>query len=183
MKTFKLFLESTYKAQDGESEIVHHVSPHNFNEFKPLSHFGSHEAARDIGRQIKSDTENFTQDGFGYKKPEDGKLKYYSARIKLGNVAHVSDTQEDHIPAISHELHTNGHISKEDHEHIKGNPTKENLLHILKKNNINTISYNNEFEGNKPSKSYMITHHSQVRVLKKGNLDISDKRKEPDGNY
>ena len=33
------------------------------------------------------------------------------------------------------------------------------------------------------NKSYMITHPSQVRVLKKGNLDISDTRKESYGDF
>lgn len=172
MKKLRDIIESKYQAQDEESELVHHVSSHEFSEFKPLSHFGSREVARDIGHAIYRDTKGFTQDGFGYKKPPDGKLKYYSARIKLGNTVHISDVVEDYPPAISGELHNHGHISKEDHDYVQKNPNKESLLHVLKKNNINTISYDNEFEGDKPSKSYIITHQSQVRILKKGNLNL-----------
>lgn len=113
-------------------------------------------------------------------------MKYYTTRLKLGNVAHIEDVQDDHFPTIAQELHNKGHISKEDHQSVidankidagNGNTAKETLLGVLKKNNIDTISYNNEYEGDGTSKSYMITHPSQVRVLKKGNLDISKNRK------
>ena len=169
MKTFKIFLESAeYKAQDGESEIVHHVSPHDFNEFRPLSHFGTKHAARHRAIDMR-DNYNTNSDE-NYKHP----MHYYSSRIKLGNVAQIDDESEHHPHEIANSLLSNGHITDEEHKHILSDKegTKP-LLDILKKKNIHSLSYENGHED-AGSASYIITHPDQVRILKKGKIDISN---------
>jgi hypothetical protein len=175
MITFKLFLESTYKAQDGESEILHHVSPHNFNEFKPFSHFGSKATVRHFkNNYLENDTKTS-----------------YSVRLKLGNIAHVEEDEsgEHHPINLINQLRLAGHITNQEHNtlhniyknSLEGNHKErrqksidhfDHLSKWLNNKGIHTISYNNvgeidSHQTEKDRKSYIITHPSQVRILKK----------------
>lgn len=70
MKKLREILESKeWSSQEGESEVLHHVSPHNFKEFRPFSHFGTADAARTIAQQ--NDIE---------------KSHNYTVRLKMGKV-------------------------------------------------------------------------------------------------
>ena len=58
MIRFRDFIaESTYKAQSGESEILHHLTPHKFDQFKPMSHFGTAQASRSL-MKFRMDDDN-----------------------------------------------------------------------------------------------------------------------------
>ena len=48
--------ESIRSAQEGESEIVHHLTPTKFSKFHHMSHFGTKQAAREA---IKNKDEYF----------------------------------------------------------------------------------------------------------------------------
>lgn len=179
MKTFKLFLESTYKAQDGESEILHHTSPHDFNEFKPFSHFGTKQAAgaRAIDMFDGDTTKN--------------KTNIYSVRLKKGNEARIGDPKlssfdiddedinpdeyTDKAKGYLYNLHTFGHITKQEHDTLnkkyESMPDEESrinhLSNYLRTNkNIHTLTYGNT-EEDPGYDSHIITHPDQVRILRK----------------
>jgi hypothetical protein len=162
MLSFKKFVEESkeYKAQEGESVVLHHLTPNRFNptEFHPLSHFGTATAARDLIRQRRE------FDDLG-----DADVHHHAVRIKLGKVVHIPDSQGDHSPdELSHMLVRAGHITPEQHsEHMK---LKKDLdySHVaksLRNNGIHTLSYENIYED-PGSTSYMITDKSQVRPLR-----------------
>ena len=172
MLNFKLFLESAeYKAKKGESEVVHHLTTSDFktNEFKPLSHFGTKEAARNV---VKSKAEIMG------KEPENVKAKHHAVRIKLGKVAWIKDQGDDHSPqSLSRVLHKAGHITKqqrEKHASLGRKLTHGRIADDLRKNGIHTLAYKNRVED-RGSTSYMITHSSQVRHLKSTEADKSAK--------
>jgi hypothetical protein len=168
MSFFEFLLEKAeYQAQPDESEVVHHASNSDFTEFHPLSHFGTANAAR--ARAIY-DTEP-EDEGKKRTKPKN----LYTARIKLGKVAHIADTDDEHTPiTILDSLHDAGHIDKASHREYTtamhklhtDEDRKAVLLNALKKHKINTISYNNTVED-PGSRSYIISHPSQVRLLQK----------------
>lgn len=170
MIRFKQFVElleaKEWKAQEGESEILHHVTDQNFDNFRPFSHFGDKHQARGVVARRKN-------------------LIHHSVRLKLGNVAHLEHDDYDHTPhAIVDSLHDYGHITSDDHSHILSQLGKESdwstrhtehsnvhrqfdtLSKFLNKKGIDTITYPNEGEG-KGGLSYMITRPDQVRTLRK----------------
>jgi hypothetical protein len=165
MVRFKQFLveKKEYQALPGESEVVHHSSFDNFDKFHPLSHFGTHKAARERHSTLK----------FGYPEDYDHlKPVTYTARLKLGHVVDLPDVDADHsLYGIAHQLHSAGHISEKQRDHLhntlKGLGDKSHQFgHELNKMGINTMRYENEAED-PGSKSYIITHPDQVRILKK----------------
>ena len=164
MKSFLLFLESEeYRAKEGESEVVHHLTTKNFdpNSFRPLSHFGTKKAARDV---IKNRVELETD-----KPIEKTKPKHHAVRLSLGNVVTVKDNGDYHSPAaFSKSLHKAGHLDAKQaaaHERLGHNLTNKRIASDLRKNGIHTIKYKNNIED-PGSTSYMITHPSQVRPLR-----------------
>lgn len=173
LKSFMEYLleKAEYRADDGESEVVHHSSDTDFSSFHPLSHFGSPAAAR--ARAVSSKNASA-------EEPK----HLYSARLKLGRTVSISDDGEDHKPAsILHSLHKAGHISA---HHYLGyddkmraasdeEGRKKILLDILKKRKIDTIRYKNDVED-AGSTSYIITHPKQVRLLRKSNSPVNVKR-------
>jgi len=166
MLSFLQYLdESTRDAQEDESEIVHHLSPFKFKKFKPLSHFGTRQAAREI---IKTRDEYFDEEGEPYDL-DPSKIYHYAAKIKLGNIAEIEDDGEDHNPqTISYALHRAGHITdsqRNEHEKLGDELTNQHVVKALRENDIQTVSYKNARED-KGSTSYMITHPSQVRVIR-----------------
>ena len=169
MKTFQEHLEeSTYHAKEDESEIVHHLTSHKFDKFRPLSHFGSKGASREVMGQKEYD-----YDKDDNEVPIDRKkLQHHVVRIKLGKVAHIDDHGGEHnSPSdLSHTLHGHGHITPEQHKnHLElakqGKLTNDHIAKTLRSNGIHTLAYKNEVED-RGSTSYMITHHSQVRHLR-----------------
>lgn len=171
MLTFIQFIteKAEYKAQEGETSVVHHASDQDFTEFRPLSHFGTASAAR--ARAVSLG-----------KTHEPKKL--YTARIRTGNVVRIGDDAENHTPAsILHSLHKAGHVSighyiKMDDKmraaSSEGERTKL-LTDFLKRRKINTITYKNRVED-PGSTSYIITHPSQVRLLRKTTAPINVER-------
>ena len=157
--------ESIRSAQEGESEIVHHLTPTKFSKFHHMSHFGTKQAAREA---IKNKDEYFDK----HDEPHEidhSKIYHHAARIKLGNVAHIKDDGENHEPqGTSHSLHAAGHITnaqREQHKKLGHGLTNKHVADTLRKNNIHTVAYTNTRE-HKGSTSYMITHPSQVRPIK-----------------
>lgn len=170
MKKLRDIVENkNYKPQEDESEIVHRVVPDgNFGDhIHPLSHFGTKATSRSFLVQRSS---NYDSD--------DHKFHVYSGRIKLGNVIHVDDIGEHDTHNFAEQLHDNGHISTKDHEKIQNSevdsPEAMSLLvNALKKRNINTIAYRNEYES-VGDKSYVITDPSQFRILRKGTIKATE---------
>lgn len=172
MKTFKEFLreKAEYGTQEGEGPVVHHASDQDFKEFRPLSHFGSADAARARAVTI----------GSASSEPK----HLYTARIRTGNVARIGDDAANHTPAsILHSLHKAGHINvssyiKTDDKMRAASDEGERskiLLDVLKRKKINTIAYKNRVED--PGKtSYIITHPKQVRLLRKTKAPINVER-------
>jgi len=160
MIRFRDFIaESTYKAQSGESEILHHLTPHKFDKFKPMSHFGTAQASRSL-MKFRMDDDNVK-----------GKaIIHHAVRIKLGNVRHMEDDQTNsgHRPDVVNDmLYQNKIISRKQYETNKKKGrslTNYDLARTLKSNNIQTIAYKNEFED-PGSTSYIITDPKQVRRL------------------
>ena len=165
-----------WAAKEGESEVVHHYTKTDVNSFMPFSHFGTHQAARERAASMEFDP---------------GKSQVHSVRIKLGNTVHIPDLGGHYPEEIASGLREHGHITDEDHQHLKTKfatfnqqlekPTRDDrswlhpeqqakasyLAHYLRnKKGIHTISYENDQED-EGSTSYMITHHSQVRKLRK----------------
>lgn len=157
MKSFREFLGENvaWRQQDGESEIVHHVTHNSFSKFLPFSHFGSHGAARAVGSDKRISNDDIS-------------MRHIAARIKLGNVAHIKDTPHHDGHSIAKLLHDAGHFSDNDMRDFNqtGLDRHEFIKKRLKQKGINTLAYKNEYED-KGSTSYMITHPSQVRVLRK----------------
>jgi hypothetical protein len=172
MLSFSEFLleKAEYNAQEGESSVVHHASDQDFDQFRPLSHFGTANAAR---ARAVSNSSNASQ-------PKN----LYTARIKLGKVAHIVDNGDNHSPeSILHGLHMAGHVTAAHYDKYydkmrsatsHADKTKI-VLDVLKKRKINTIAYKNRVED-PGSRSYMITHPSQVRLIRKTKAPVNVKR-------
>ena len=166
MLSFIQYLDESFRsAEEGESEIVHHLTPAKFSKFHPMSHFGTPPAARTV---VKNKEEHFDKQG----EPHDidhSKIYHHAVRIKLGNVAHIEDDGENHTPeGMSRALHAAGHITdaqRSVHEKLDGRLTNKHVAATLRKNNIHTVAYKNARED-KGSTSYAITHHSQVRGVR-----------------
>lgn len=167
MKTFKRFIiEIVYKPEKHESELLYHISPHDIESFNHLSHFGTKIAARQRGHEK------------GYTK-----LHQYTVRLKLGNVKNIDDTGSNEPYDIVDSLYNNGHISKDEHANLRNTFDEyepethaKKLSLFLRKKNIHTLSYINDFED-RGKKSYIITHPSQVRIIHKGHGFISKRNK------
>jgi len=172
MLSYSEFLleKAEYKAQEGESPIVHHASDQDFTEFRPLSHFGTANAAR--ARAVTNDSTA--------SQPKN----LYSARIRLGKTVRIVDTGENHTPeSIIHGLHMAGHVTAAHYDRYydkmkaatsHAEKTKI-VLDVLKRRKINTITYRNRIED-AGSNSYMITHPSQVRLLSKSKSPVNVRR-------
>ena len=157
--------ESMYgRADDDESEVVHHVTPHKFSEFNPLSHFGTKKAAGARAFALATDYE--------YGKPKkDNVFNALAARLRLGNVVDIDDTNTHTAWDIAKSLCRRNIISKEDRDVVPKEPgpaADKILLNILKVYAIDTLRYTNDIED-PGSTSYIITDPSQVRILKRSN--------------
>jgi len=179
MKSFVEFLVESYKykAQKGESEVLHHLTANKFDTFKSFSHFGTANAARSRAfskPKVSNDT----------RKSDN----MYSVRIKKGKTVDVDDLGTNTPQDLAVSLHKRGHISTKEKKYVTGSSSKSdahhNLLDVLKARKIKTMRYKNEFED--PGKhSYIITHPDQVRVLRKKehakiNLEKGEKHTSPD---
>ena len=157
--------ESIYgRADDDESEVVHHVTPHKFSEFNPLSHFGTKKAAGARAFALATDYE--------YGKPKkDNVFNALATRLRLGNVVDIDDTNTHTAWDIAKSLCRRNIISKEDRDVVPKEPgpaADKILLNILKVYAIDTLRYTNDIED-PGSTSYIITDPSQVRILKRSN--------------
>ena len=157
--------ESMYgRADDDESEVVHHVTPHKFSEFNPLSHFGTKKAAGARAFALATDYE--------YGKPKkDNVFNALATRLRLGNVVDIDDTNTHTAWDIAKSLCRRNIISKEDRDVVPKEPgpaADKILLNILKVYAIDTLRYTNDIED-PGSTSYIITDPSQVRILKRSN--------------
>jgi hypothetical protein len=159
-----------YLPSEGESPVVHHVSFDSFDRFKPMSHFGSKDAAR--GRAA---TFFYTDQ----KKP----MWMYTVRLKLGNVLVVDDLPYGHQAYDTLKLikRTNkipkAAFSKLNRLIRKKGLLDNDLLADWLKNvcNINTLKYLNRWED-PGSYSYIITDPDQVRILKERKAPFNYKR-------
>jgi hypothetical protein len=106
--------ESIRSAQEGESEIVHHLTPTKFSKFHHMSHFGTKQAAREA---IKGKDEYFDK----HDEPHEidhSKIYHHAARIKLGNVAHIKDDGENHVADTlrKNNIHTVAYTNTREHK-------------------------------------------------------------------
>lgn len=166
-----LFEKAEYAAQDGESAVVHHASPSDFDQFKPLSHFGTANAARARAVSVG-------------QSPEE-KKHLYSARLKLGKTVRIGDSLRNHKAMdIALSLHQAGHMNHKGYTGMRDKmktmeepERQKHLVSYLKKRKIDTIQYRNGVED-PGSTSYIITHPKQVRLLRKSEAPINVKRGE-----
>lgn len=187
MKSFKNFLdENSYSAKEGESEIVHHATPHSFDIFNRFSHFGTKNAARARAYTLTSEKKLSKKE---LDKPENRTYNIHSGRINLGNVAEINDVGNFTPERILNSLLKNNHITKEehadwigDHENYdtdhNGKPTNFSgnaLLSLLRQKNINTLKYKNNVEdvGNY---SYVTTEKNQFRRIRKSSSPLNLER-------
>jgi hypothetical protein len=154
---------------------LHHVSPRDdIEQFHPLTHFGTSKAAFQAGK-YKNRADN----------AEGRPSTHYKVRINKGNVLKLRGDSGEHTPSsILYSLTHTGHISHDEylhhHEKIKeldhkhGGDTwskpslqaKEYAANVIRSKGFHTLEYKNHFE-HPGSKSYMITHPSQVTVRDK----------------
>lgn len=174
MLSFREFIQekAEWNRDKDETEIVHHSSEHDFNEFRPLSHFGTKHAARARAYDIGSNEHD--------SPPE---FHHYSVRLKIKKSAEVKDRGEHYPEGIASDLRMGGHISHEEmtafRKSLKGLPNSQHnqsqLLSLLKSKGIDALHYKNKIED-PGSKSYIITDPKQVRILRKGKSLVNSER-------
>lgn len=174
MLSFIQFInESSYQPREDEEDsiVVHHSSPNKFGKFRPISHFGTRNAARERAFNLKH------TDG----RTDKDEMHGYTVRLKKGNTLHFQpmedDDDEQTVHSLTDTLHKHGHINKDQRDDVH---SKKNNIHAAKalgkhlnSNGIHTISYTNRNED-RGSTSYVATHPSQVRVLKRGKIKMND---------
>ena len=192
MLTFRQLREKLeYRKQEGESHLLHHITPHEFDSFKPMSHFGTHDAARarasflakhELPSSSDSSHEKYTGSPEIFnKRQKETKFNIYSTRLKLGKVIDVPDIAEDRPSKLLDMLSKHKHIPHETVVELTkkslghGGLTHEHIAKALNKHGIDTLRYKNKWED--PGKtSYMITRPDQVRVLRKTKSTLNLKR-------
>lgn len=180
MKTFKqLIVEMAAEwhiKHPNDSEVLHHISSYDFNEFKPFSHFGTKKSAGERARNL-----------INTKLTKDSPLNVYSVRIRKGNVVDIPDISDFHNSQhILNALHYSKHITDKEHSNTASkindldneSDKQKIMLKLLKSKNIQTISYINTMED-PGKKSYIITSPKQVRVLKKSTSSHINLKKYP----
>jgi DNA-binding transcriptional regulator YiaG len=174
MLTFRQLREKLeYHKREGESELVHHVTTNKFSpdSFHPMSHFGTHNAAR-ARAAFKMEL----------RQGADKKTKFnvISARLKLGKVADISDTEHgSHYPDVLLDLISKTkHLPKKEIQNLRKKKyglTHQHIAQALNKHGIDTLRYKNKWED--PGKtSYMITRPDQVRSVRKTKAKLNFKR-------
>lgn len=174
MLSFKEFIQekAEWNKEEDESEVLHHSSEHDFQQFRPLSHFGTKNAARARAYDIGTSE---------HDSPPD--FHHYTVRLKIKKSAEVKDRGEHHPEGIASDLKAGGHINQEElsafRKKMKGlpnsNSNQAHLLDLLKSKGIDTLHYQNKIED-QGSKSYIITDPKQVRILRKGKSAINADR-------
>jgi hypothetical protein len=181
MKTFKQFINED-KAQKGEGDVLWHVSSRNRNlhkSFDPMSHFGTQEAAREVGQIRKK-----------YDKPEKTKSAY-AVRIRHGKSFEIDDIGDHNPNNLLGHLHDKGmfssseynehktHICPISHNHKTINADNTYLAKAINKKGYDSLHYQNDNEDY-GSTSHIITRPDQVRVVKSRghkNRDLSLRNK------
>jgi hypothetical protein len=169
-RRFIVEMREVFKKREGESDVVYHATQHDFDNFKPLSHFGTNRAAR---ARVSTKWYRFP-DGKKEAPHPNSKFNTFAARLKLGNVVHLDDLKHHTAKEYIDGLHKAGHLSDleaKSHHNIlwfKKNPEEQqqHVLGVLKEKGIDTIAYKNEYE-HRGSQSYIITDPNQVRILHK----------------
>ena len=169
--------------EEGESKTLyfHTSNTPGIKDFHPLTHFGTSKAARariyDRGPKARA-----------------AKHASYTVRLKLGKGAKISDEGTDHSPKeLADLLHKHGHINKKEHaalhaalkskvsydspENLKNK--KDHIVDALKSKGYDHMYYINTVDD-PGSKSVIITHSSQVRVLRSGMSELNQERMKKD---
>ena len=167
MITFKEYLEEAKNLT-----IAYHSTPHKFKEFRTLSHFGSKKAAQDRYNDLSQNGYYDSEDSIGIGPAKKiSKITNYKAHIDLGNTLHLKDEEQlDHM-AILGQMKKKGIITPEEHSKIYKNNKSANrtkfatdVAKLIRSKGYHSITYENEFED-PGSKSYIITHPSQIKRL------------------
>ena len=165
--------------EEGESKTLyfHTSNTPGIKDFHPLTHFGTSKAARariyDRGPKARA-----------------AKHASYTVRLKLGKGAKISDEGTDHsLNELADLLHKHGHINKKEHDALKRkvsyNSTenlenkKAHIVNALKSKGYDHMYYINTVDD-PGSKSVIITHSSQVRVLRSGMSELNQERMKKD---
>lgn len=164
MKSFILFLESSFAARDGEHpNVFHHISGPDVNaprqqisNFRPMSHFGDDRTARNVADLVS------TRAGGGYEP----RIHRYSVRLKTGRIHDLPDDHDqgnqDHSPySIATALRDQGVLRPEE-VNDKTTRSHASIARLIRSKGIDTLRYKNNLEG---GTSYIITHPKQVRIL------------------
>lgn len=176
MKSFLDFL------LEGKNNILHHMNNiNNIDKFHPLSHFGSYYAAKNVGSQLHGSEISTDKENVPYRD----RIHYRVRFLNKGKIFHLPEDIVNHEPhALIDALHKHGlfsnkekeqHISKIHHLYNKHGynsiESKEYVGNAIRDKGFHTVSYKNEFE-HPGSKSYIITHPSQVHIIKKTPVKI-----------
>lgn len=169
MKSFKKFIDT--------DNHLHHMSFNNFNQFKSFSHFGTIKSSKDRMYSKMGDIDD-DNEHLGTDKKYPKHVYHYKVKLNLGRTVHISDIKNHHLDDLMDALHRHGHITKEDSndfqnkhdsEYASHKQLKKHALRILKKNKIDSISYDNDFED-RNSKSYIIPEPKRIKIVKKNRL-------------
>ena len=159
MKTFKMFLESSFAAREGEHpDVFHHISERpGIREFRPMSHFGEPGTVRNMPRVIDD-----RADGSGSPR-----IHHYAVRLKTGRIHDLPDDHdqgnEEHSPySIAKALQSQGVLTPEEANNRNNTRSHAAIARLIRSKGINTLRYKNNLEG---GTSYIITHPNQVRIL------------------
>ena len=166
MKTFKMFLESSFAAREGEHpDVFHHISGPDVNaprqqikNFRPMSHFGEPGTVRNMKRVVDD------RAGDEYNP----RIRHYAVRLKTGTIHDLPDDHdqgnEEHSPySIAKALQSQGVLTHEETNNRNNTRSHAAIARLIRSKGINTLRYKNNLEG---GTSYIITHPNQVRILK-----------------
>lgn len=189
MKKFKIFVEAKdWKAQPEEHQsIFHHITNIKFKgAFHPLTHFGTSQTAR--ARTAAGEMLDNLSRVSPTKRHKKNEYDHYAVRIKMGNNIKLNDDIGIHTAGeLADQLRREGHISLKDQQHVNSATEHYNAvkrLHgILKKRNIDTISYTNEVEDKGKDSHMVVDPKNSVRIISKRHIKhINNTRAQKDIN-
>lgn len=158
------------EAKEGEGPVMWHVSRHariSGGQFHPLTHFGEKDTVRSRAQDVQTKS-------------------VHAVRIKHGNSFQTDDVGKHSPHALLNHLHKKGMFNDQEHQQhtnelnrisnnrvgyakknpnltSKGREANSYLAHAIRNKGYHSLHYKNDVEG---GTSHIITHPSQVRVIK-----------------
>jgi hypothetical protein len=159
---YAIFKEERFLTEDKSiNTVAYHGTTDDINEFRPFSHFGSEDAARDR---------------MDYKKVKNGKI--YKVQLDIKNPLMTKDFPGVHYDRLyAFELRDKKLISQEEMEYItfEKNPQelRKRLLTKLNDLGIDGFVYKNRYED-KGNLSYVIIDPSQAKIIDVEEVELKE---------